>query len=119
MGHSPLTIGNGSWVSQAGARRLARRHSGHPQKHTVQTGTGPGDTRDSPFCVRPQPSSTHEGGGQRWGGREERQETGSELSRSGEPLRVRDTEMERDTELGREPALQRHRDKEKQRKRGR
>lgn len=49
--HLALTIGNGSWLSPAGAQRLVRRLSGLPGRHIAQTGTGPGDTGNSPFCL--------------------------------------------------------------------
>lgn len=46
-----LTIGNGCRISRAGAQRLVRRYSGHPERHTAQTGTGPVNTRGSRFCL--------------------------------------------------------------------
>lgn len=39
-----LTIDTGSRLSQAGAQRLGRRRSRHPERRIAQKGTGPGDT---------------------------------------------------------------------------
>lgn len=118
-----LTIGNGIGVSRAGAQRLERRYSGRPERHIAQTGTGPGDTRGSHFCLYPWPGSTHERGGRHWGGSGERQETATETFKSGETLRHRDGEKHRAGESEHETVrntvdksqttIQRHRNKEK------
>lgn len=82
-----LTIGTGSRISRAGAHRLAKRCSGHPERHTAQTGTGPGDTRGSHFRMHPWTGSTHDRG---W----------ATLGWKGRETRHGDTEMGRDTDLG-------------------
>lgn len=82
-----LTIGTGSRISRAGAHRLAKRCSGHPERHTAQTGTGPGDTRGSHFHMHPWTGSTHDRG---W----------ATLGWKGRETRHGDTEMGRDTDLG-------------------
>lgn len=46
-----LTIDTGSRISQAGAQRLGRKRSRHPERRIAQKGTGPGDTEDCQSCL--------------------------------------------------------------------
>ena len=46
-----LTIDTGSRISQAGAQRLGRKRSMHPERRIAQKGTGPGDTEDCQSCL--------------------------------------------------------------------